>query len=263
MAENVDNLPEGYYENLSSGRDEDWSSVHVESQWGTSSSGQAVFRRSFHVPTHVRDMQVVINPHRPLLIGIDFGRTPTALICQTDTMGRLLVFEELVTEDMGLHQMVVEVLKPRLLAEPYAGRRSFAVADPAGMAKSQITEETAFDVLKEHGILAYPAQTNAIGQRLMAVERMLRSTILGEPAVQISREGCPKLVRALADRYRYRRKRDGVVEDTPEKLHPWSDLADCLQYACMGVAANLTGRVILRDRPRTVSRGVVNAAGWT
>ncbi len=262
LAENAANLPPNYYENLMSGRDEDWAAVHVESMWGTSNAGQAVFRRSFHTQTHVRDIGAVINPHRPVLVAMDFGRTPTALICQVDTLGRLIIFEEVVTEDQGLYQMVEEALKPKLLADPYAGKRAFVVADPAGNQKSQLSEQNAFDVLKELGLLAYPASTNAIGPRITAVERMLRSTIMGEPALQISRTGCPQLIHALGNKYRYRRKRDGNIEDTPEKLHPWSDLGDCVQYACLAVAANLTGRVIQRDRPRVM--GVrVTAGGWT
>jgi hypothetical protein len=69
-------------------------------------------------------------------------------------------------------------------------------------------------------------------------------------------------VQALGNKYRYRRKKDGQIEDLPEKLHPWSDVADALQYLCLSVSANLTGRVMARnfDRPR---RPVPTAAGWT
>lgn len=261
-AENTENLPPGYYENLNSGRDEDWAAVHIESQWGTSNSGQAVFRRSFHVPTHVRDIGAVINPFRPIMVGFDFGRTPTALIGQNDAAGRLIVYQEVVSEDMGLVQMVEEKLKPVMFGEPYAGHRCFVVGDPAGAQRSQITEETVFDALKSLGFLSYPASTNAITPRLLAVERLLRSTILGEPALQISRAGCPTLIRAMANKYRYRKKLSGQMEDRPEKLHPWSDVCDALQYLALGAASNLTGRVMLRDRPRP-QRERASAAGWT
>ncbi len=262
-AENTDNLPPGYYDNLMQGRDGEWAAVHVESQWGTSNAGQAVFRRSFHAPTHARDVAAVVNPHRPLIIGMDFGRTPVALIGQTDVMGRLVVFEELTTEDMGLVQFLEERVKPRLFAEPFTGKRHFIVADPAGAQRSQLTEQTAFDVLKEQGLLAYPAPSNALGPRLTSVERMLRGSIMGQPSLQISRAGCPTLINALGNKYRYRKRRDGQMEETPEKLHPWSDVADALQYMCMGVAADITGRVIRRDVPRVVNRQPVSAKGWT
>jgi len=265
-AENVENLPDGYYDELMSDKDPDWCSVHVEAQWGTSNAGQAVFRRTFHAPTHVKDMGVVVNPMRPVMVGMDFGRTPCAVIGQHDNYGRAIIMKEIVTESMGLIQMVEEHLKPVLLAPPFAGRRIFIVGDPAGAAKSQLSEETNFDILKEQGFLAYPASTNAIEPRLLAVDRLLRQTLMGEPALQISRTGCPTLIQAMGDKYRYRRKRDGQMEDLPEKLHPWSDICDSLQYFALGTGMNLTGRVLMRERryaarPMTAER--ISSAGWT
>jgi hypothetical protein len=262
QAENVENLPNGYYNTLSGDRDEGWVSVHVESEWGTSNAGQAVFRKSFHAPSHVRELKPVVNVYRPLMIGLDFGRTPCALITQVDNYGRLIVYREVVTEGMGLIQMVQEHLKPALLQPPFDTCRVFIVGDPAGQQRSQITEETAFEVLKSEGFLAYPASTNNIEPRLLAVERLFRSTIVGEPAIQISREGCPTLIQALGNRYRYRRRRDGQFEDLPEKLHPWSDICDALQYACLGTHSNYTARVLRRERPM-LQREPVSAMGWT
>lgn len=264
-AENVENLPPGYYDNLSGDRDQEWVAVHVESQWGTSNAGQAVFRRSFDALTHVRDMKLIVNPHRPLMVGLDFGRTPCAVIGQVDAFGRGIIMREVVTENMGLPQMLEEHLKPALFSEPFAGKRVFIVGDPAGRAKSQLGEETAFDVLKDAGLLAYPATTNDIDPRLRAVEKLMRSTIVGEPALQISRAGCPTLIQALGNRYRYRKRKDGQLEDTPEKLHPWSDISDALQYWCLGAQVNLVGRVIARDTARSGGdpRERVSARGWT
>lgn len=262
-AENTENLPPNYYENLSGGHDIEWSQVHVESEWGTSNAGQAVFRKSFHAPTHVKDMVAVVNPSRPVIVGLDFGRTPCAVIGQVDNYGRLILMREVVTEGMGLIQMVREHLKPVLLAEPFAGRRVFVVGDPAGNQRSQISEETPFDALKDEGFLAYPASTNKIEARLLAVEKLLTTQIAGEPGLQISREGCPVLIQSLGNKYRYRKKRDGQLEDLPEKLHPWSDICDATQYACTGVQMNLTARVIARDRPVMSNRPMVSAAGWT
>jgi hypothetical protein len=263
-AENVENLPPGYYETVSSEHDIDEYQVYVESQWGTSNAGQAVFRKSFHAPTHVKDMKLIVNPNRPLMVGLDFGRTPCALIGQIDNYGRAIIMKEVVTEGMGLLQMVDDHLKPVLMSEPFAGRRIFIVGDPAGRQRSQVTEETPFDVLKDEGLLAYPASTNNIDNRLLAVERLFTKQISGEPAIQINREGCPILIQSLGNKYRYRKKRDGQFEDTPEKLHPWSDICDALQYFCLGAQMGLVGRVLLRDRARSTDpKDRIPAAGWT
>jgi hypothetical protein len=265
-AENVKNLGDTYYQDLMEDQDTDWTSVHVESQWGTSNAGQAVFRKTFHAATHVKDMVVTVNPNKPVMVGLDFGRTPCAIIGQHDNFGRAILMKEVVTEGMGLLQMVEEHLKPILYAPPFAGRRVFIVGDPAGRQRSQVTEETPFDVLKDLGFLAYPASTNAVDARLMAVERLLRQTVMGEPALQISRVGCPTLIRSMGNYYRYRRRRDGQLDDLPEKLHPWSDICDAMQYFCLGTQANLTGRVLARERrffQGLNAQPAVSAAGWT
>ena len=266
-AENVENLVAGYYDNLVNGRDQEWVDVHVHSMWGTSNAGQAVFRTSFNGLIHARDFgNTITNPHRPLIVAMDFGRTPCALIGQTDSYGRALVYEEVVTEGMGLHQMLDEHLKPTLHKEPYSGRRVIVVGDPAGRQKSQTREESPFSVLKDHNFLAYPASTNDIQARLRAVERQLRTHISGEPGLQINRAKCPTLVSALGSRYRYRRKKtDGQLEDLPEKLHPWSDVADALQYWCLAANTNLVGRVLARDLAATGvrQRQPLPSAAWT
>jgi hypothetical protein len=100
----------------------------------------------------------------------------------------------------------------------------------------------------------------------MAVERLLRQTVMGEPALQISRVGCPTLIRSMGNYYRYRRRRDGQLDDLPEKLHPWSDICDAMQYFCLGTQANLTGRVLARERrffQGLNAQPAVSAAGWT
>lgn len=263
-AENVQNLPPGYYENLAGDQNADWVSVHVESNWGASNAGQAVFRKSFHAPTHVREMQVVVNPHRPVLVGLDFGRTPCAVIGQVDTFGRAIIMKEVITENMGLEMMLREHLKPILLGDPFAGKRIIVVGDPAGTQKSQVNEECPFDVLKQNGFTAVPAPTNNVDTRLRAVEKLMSQQLMGEPAFQISRAGCPTLVKALGSSYRFRKKRDGQLEDMPEKSHPWSDIADACQYFCLGTNANLVGKVLQRDaRTHRARAPGMPVAAWT
>lgn len=258
-AENVENLPPNYYDNLSHGRDPEWVQVHVHGEWGSDLSGQAVFRRSFNPEVHVVDLETpVINPFRPIMIAMDFGRTPTALVAQIGNDGCLWFLDEVLSEDMGLRQMVRTKLKPVLYSEPYEGRRAFIIADPAGAQKSQLAEENAFDVLREEGFRAYPAPTNDVSRRLLALEKLFMSSA----GVKISRQRCPKLVRALAAEYKYRRKKTGDLDDLPEKSHPWSDLADCAQYAALGVNGNYTAMDLRRQTPPAPRRRV-NAAGWT
>lgn len=261
-AENVANLPDHYYSDLMGGRDEDFVAVHVESQWGVSNAGQAVFRRSFNALTHCRDLQMITNPLRPLCLGLDFGRTPSAVICQTDSYGRLFIYKELTSVDMHIHQFIQELLLPALAQAPFVGRKVFIVGDPAGAHKSEMTDETCFDALRSNGLSAYKASTNDVDKRIMAVEKLMRQTIMGQPGLQIDRNGCPTLIKALGDKYRYRKKKDGQLEEVPAKEHPWSDIVDALQYACLGVNMGLVGKVLSRMNPQVGERPY-SAKAWT
>lgn len=233
-AENTENLPDHYYDRLLKGHSDDWIERYVHGRWGKSLSGQAVFRASFDETFHGSRTALKPVPGYPLLIGLDFGRTPTALIGQVDQRGRLLVFQELTSEDMGLEQFADTALRGELHHRRFSGFSHLIVADPAGRVKSQLNEETAFEVLDRLGYTAQPAVTNKIDPRLRAVEQYFLRQQDRKAALLIDRGSCPKLVQAMTSRYRYKRSKDGQLQDNkPEKLHPWSDLADCLQYMAL------------------------------
>lgn len=254
-------LPPGYYEDLIASNNPDWVDVHVHAKYGKSLSGQAVFRASFKPDFHVTYNSLKPIPSLPLMIGQDFGRTPAALISQVDNRGRLCIFHEATSVDMGIEQFATSVLRP-LMFNNYTGLGSFMVADPTGKDKGQVTEESPFDALKRIGFKVYGAPTNDLDPRIRAVEQLFLRQIDGGPMILIDGANCPLLVQALKFHYRYKRKQNLELEDKPEKTHPWSDLADCLQYVALSTNANYTGKVLSESRPRP-RRPTPSAAGWT
>ncbi len=262
-AENVENLPPGYYDRLAKNPNTAWVQRYVLSEYGEDPSGSAVFgksfKRSFHTVDHLEPVLGF-----PILIGQDFGRAPCSLFVQPDHLGRLLVLEEVVAEDMGLETHVGRNLKPALYQERYFGKLFAAVGDPSGVSKGHMLEENSFDVLRRLGIPAFPAPTNNIDPRIGAVETLLLQQRDGGPAIVIDRSRCPMLVRALNGAYRYGKTKQGVVKPLPEKLHPWSDLADCLQYACLVYNSGLINMIAKRIKPKMKApRERPSAAGWT
>ena len=207
------------------------------------------FKRSFHVKPFLEPVAGY-----PLLIGQDFGRNPCSLICQPDHLGRLLILEEVVAEDIGLELHVAKALKPTLYSDRYAGMMFAAVGDPSGVAKGNFLEETSFDVLKRLGIPAFPATTNNIDPRILAVETLLLQQRDGGPALVIDEQRCPSLVRALGGAYRYGKTKAGVTKPLPEKNHPWSDLGDDLQYAALTVNSGLVNFIAKRIKPKPTRR---------
>lgn len=260
-AENRDNLPDDYYENLVANNTPDWVDVHVHAKYGKSLSGQAVFRSTFRPDFHISSSALRAVPGISLMIGQDFGRTPAALISQVDPRGRLLILREVTSIDMGIEKFCVQTLRPTLLNE-FVGFLAYMTCDPSGRFKGQVGEESPFDVLKRLGFKTYPAPTNDLEPRLRAVEQSFLRQIDGGPMVLIDGVNCPQLVQALKFNYRYKRKQNGVLDEAPDKNHPWSDLADCLQYLCLSVNGGYIGKLIARERP--VVRGPrISVASWT
>ena len=261
-AENVEFLPDRYYERLMDGHSDEWIKVHVHGLFGDDMSGQAVYKASFKGEDHIHE-GLRPNPHLPILIGIDFGRTPACVFTQEDIHGRILVLEEITSSDMGLHQFCEELLLPAI-GERYYQNRIFVVGDPAGVAGSQYREETAYTVLEEWGLESVPAATNDPAQRLRAVEKNLLATRRGEAGFLIDPGTCPVLLRGFQRDYRYRKKRDGELTPTPDKNEA-SHVHDALQYACLGHESHYVGRRVMRatQQQMMVRRPKFSSRAWT
>ena len=255
-----------YYERFIEtwGIDHDWVKRYVKAEYGNDPSGAAVFKESFRPDFHIVADTLPI-PGYPLLVGQDFGRNPWSLICQMDHMGRLLVHKEVAATNVGLDKHVKERLIPTLVNQ-FTGYRLVLIGDPSGVAKGNVSEESMFDALKRLGLSAFPAPTNDIEKRIMAVEALLARQTHGGPSLLISRTGCPLLCRAMAGGYRYKKKRDGALKPKPDKDDPegFSHVADDLQYVALVVHAGIVDYIaqhIWGRKKRT--RTAPTTAGWT
>ncbi len=227
----VQHLPDGYYENLCEGKSDDWIAVYVDGKFGRSLSGQPVFR-CFDRETHVAKNSLSM-VGGPLVIGVDAGLNPTAVITQQTYDGRVMVLDAItgLSTGMGALRFIREMLRP-LLAQKYAHRSVAVVIDPAAFQRGQADEKTVADVFKAEGFALKPALTNNISARLAAGEKYMTMTVNGNPGLIVD-PGCNQLIAALAGKYRYKISTKGETDDKPDKNHPFSDLADALTYACL------------------------------
>jgi hypothetical protein len=252
-------LPSNYYEDLMIGKDEDWIDVYVHGKWGKSLSGKPVFRsfnREFH--TTKQSLRPLRSIEHPLLIGLDFGLNPSAVICQNDMHGRLLVHAAITSDGIGLTRFLEDRLRP-LLSNRFAGLPLIVIGDPAGTQRAQTDERSCFDILKQKGFRAIGASTNSIVARIAAVDEYLNRQVDGQPGILIDAANAMPLVLALQGGYRYKIKKTGEVEDKPEK-NEHSHIADAFQYACLH--ANGVRGGLLKGRQRREVK-VVSARGWT
>lgn len=235
----LDNLIEDYYDNLAKGKTEDWVDVYVHGKFGRSLSGQPVFR-AFNSDMHVskKSLSHIKSTTHPLVIGFDFGLTPACVIGQQDPFGRALIYADLTSEGMGVLRFIREKLKP-LLSTRFAGMPLIIIGDPAGSQRAQTDERSVFDVLRQEGFRVMPARTNALVARINAVDSLLTRLVDGKPAFLLD-PVCVDTIRGLRGAYRYKLKKNGDVEDTPEK-NSASHVADALQYFALHIDSISSG----------------------
>jgi len=253
-------LPDDYYDNLAQGKSEDWISVYIHAEFGKSLSGQPVFR-SFDRDNHAKNTIKPMISSDPLIIGVDAGLTPAAVIGQLSYDGRLIVYDSLISEGMGALRFVRERLKP-LLANKFSGRKTLVVIDPAAFQRVQTDERTVADIYKAEGFTVRPARTNSIAARIAAVEKFMTRVVDGKYGLVVDPDGARSLVQALAGKYRYKINTKGVTDEKPEKSHPWSDIADAFQYMCLYADGGevFGGQTVANNRRDVVK---VSSGGWT
>ena len=123
-------------------------------------------------------------------------------------------------------------LKP-LLQTKFPGYKHVMPIDPAAFQRAQTDERSVADVYRTERFVVKRARTNSLAARLSAVDKYLTRVVEGKPGMLLCPEGCGPLIQAMSGKYRYKVNTKGDTDEVPEKSHPWSDLADGLQYLCM------------------------------
>jgi hypothetical protein len=247
----IKHLPSGYYEDLQVGKSEDWIEVYIDGQWGKSLSGMPVYQRTFAYDFHVAndDIKPIGNADYPITIGIDFGRTPSAIFLQRDPRGRVLALSEITSENMGLDTFIQTKLNPHI-ANNYPGYRFICAPDPAGFMKQQASEMTLVDQLKQAGFHCVKPPTNDPDKRIAAVERLLSQQVEGKAMFLVDRR-CVQLIKGFRSGYRYKVKKNGEMEEKPDK-NEYSHIHDALQYGAAVIDMNIRGYGLQQNQRREV-----------
>ena len=230
-AENINNLPAGYYAQMLPGKNLDWIRCYAAGQYTYVQEGRPVWPE-YDDASMSGDTEV--EPGVPIQIGLDFGLTPAATIGQRLPNGRWLIHHEIVTFDMGLERFGLQLLAE--LNQRYPNHQVMLWGDPAGMARDAIYEVTSFDFLKTLGLRAQPTASNDFKVRREAAAAPMQRLVNGKPGLIVNRS-CKLLRKALGGGYHFKRVSIGAGQerfrDTPNK-NEHSHIGDSFGYLMLG-----------------------------
>lgn len=281
-AENLHNLPAGYYDRQLAGADEPYIRRMIDALPGFSRAGKPVypeFNDDFHAAAHALEPVEGL----PLLLGGDAGRTPAVIVGQKLPGGRLVLLDEICTQQTGaktMGRLVNELLADRYPA--WAARKGRAAVygeeapiqawgDPAAGNGTELDDdETWLEIMSSvTGIRWRPAPCpdNNLEIRLGAVRDLLTTNIDGRPGLLVSPR-CRMIREGFNQDYRYRRLKvtnQEVYDEKPDKRSAHSHPHDALQYLAVGALgyAGVLGRrkaAVSADRP-LAARSARNPAG--
>ncbi|MGE5622303.1 MAG: TerL, partial [Bacillota bacterium] len=247
-AENLHNLPKGYYLKGAQGKDEAWILVNLANEYGFVKDGKPVYP-DYRDSTHCKPFELV--KELGLHIGLDFGLTPAAVIGQQMTNGQMRWRRELVTEDTGIIRFAGEL--KRFLNQHFPGWPIAKITgDPAGDQRQagDSEERTVFQLLAANGIAAQPAPTNDFAIRTEAVNAALRRMIDGEPGFLIHPD-CKITRKGMQGGYMFKRVKvagDERYRDVPDK-NRFSHPCEAGQYLMLGAGEHVA---LMPPQPKVV-----------
>ena len=234
QAENMPNLPSGYYEKMRAGKDPNWVNVYIHGEYGFLTDGIPVVPE-FHMHQHVAKQKIPYLPKKSdniLYVGVDFGRTPAATFAQ-EINGQMQVIDELVTFGISATHFS-KLLKERLRGF-YPKAEVVATGDPAGDNPGEQIDETCIEILQNAGIPIDPAHSNNFTLRRESVSISLTTlNMQGEPTLIIS-PSCTNLIKGMNGGYKYKRMQvSGEKFAMKPDKNKYSHVCEALQYLMMG-----------------------------
>jgi len=230
-AENLNNLPAGYYQQMLPGKNLDWIQCYAAGQYTFVKEGKSVWEE---YNDQIMSGVVEYQDSLPLIIGLDFGLTPAAVIGQKHLSGVWVILHEIVSFDMGLERFCNQLLTE--LNMRFSKAEIKVYGDPAGMARDAVYEVTAFDHLRTIGLNAQPAPSNNFKVRREAGAAPMLRLIKGKPGLMVNVD-CKQLRKALSGGYHFKRVNIGAgqerFKDMPNKNES-SHIGDAYGYLLTG-----------------------------
>lgn len=262
-AENTEHHSKNYYTNMIKANSVKWVKRNVHNQFGFSDHGKPVYPE-FNPDVHVADHEFEPIEGLMIYVGMDAGRTPTAILGQVDSEGQLRIFDEVYRQDMGA-ETFAQSLKDYII-QRYGWDFNYKfVGDPNAGYK---TETSDLDWLTLVGNIlgseVKPANTNRPSLRIEAVKSKLSKNISGTKPYMLISPRCTQLVAGFVHGYQFKKLVGSNDNYSPQpNKNEYSHYHDACQYLALEVTSNaeLVGKSLSKKpahRPKPKQRSLMS-----
>ncbi len=263
-AENIANLPEGYYTTQMSHFIPSELKVYRDGEYGYTKDSTSVypdFNETIHVIDDIEYLDDIANVKTEVrgdfrlakakvtglvYVGIDFGNTPAATIGMIDKEDRWTILDEICTYNMSIIEFGTMLnsylnkkfpsIEPRV---PKYGKNFYDIyiyGDPAGEIRQQTDMQTLFQVLSSVGIRATAVKSNSPWLRRQPIKRLLTQLQGGKPLIRICKR-CVNLIKGFQGGFCYKESdlTDGFYSGEPRVVkNKFSHVMEALEYMLLG-----------------------------
>lgn len=269
-AENVVNLPKGYYAQMVRDNPDWFVQRMVHNRFGYARDGKPVYD-TFNPAVHIAPERLDYDPNLPLLLGLDGGAgtlKPAAVIAQLHAGWQLRILCEVVPGHGWGPRRFGEQLAATIEQEFPRASELRAWGDPSvdRGADREAGEHSWGEIVG--GIIGVTIMipfggSNEIALRTDAVKAELM-TDGATPNMIIDPKRCPRLIKGFISTYRFKKRGElasADYEPTPDKNSPEDDVHNGLQYLVGGVRGRQA--IVRGGRRRNATREeAAERTGW-
>lgn len=253
--DNLENLPEGYVQQVSAGKTPDEIERYIHGKWGSVIKGEPVYAKILHPSLHLRTMDRF--PGQTLLRGWDFGfNNPAVSFRLVDQSNRMNIAFAMMGDKVDLPEFV-----PRVIAATHTvfgqDLRVSDFGDPRGHDKGQNGKGSCFEVLQDFGINAKGERGSRdyVEEGIRQVKREFSTLIESVPMLTID-PSCQLIRTAYFGRY----VRDEL--GAPKKDGFYEHIADADRYISHHHRHNNAVQTAIQKRRFERTHRVQNATGY-
>lgn len=207
-------------------------------------AGEPVYE-DFVRSLHISKGSLRWEPGLPLLIGVDFGHTPCAIIGQYYDQ-QLKLLKEFTSKATTVKKFLSTILpEMRILFPRHTDpkRHFFWAVDPAGISGNQNDGSSCVTEMWDAGIRSiYPGPVNWEERRSGVEDLLIKHTKTG-PGILIDEGECPVIARGFGGGYEYSEKSAEIQQDSLRPIkNLYSHPHDGLQYLVSLIELLTTGR---------------------